>query len=166
MRLLSSAPCRRRPLSSNVRHHQNRNANTVPAGRQHRTFAAHGAAWAHSAQFKTGTCPATRVAVCYSSRGIWGTVSQCAQDASECYKTRTQKRCPLWPVRAKNVKYSGRRSESLAVRHFTRRAAFGEAMPNTSLKLSTNGMSRWPSSAGPAAHFALAVQRVLPLSPT
>ena len=32
-------------------------------------------------------------------------------------------------------------------------------MPNPSLKRSANGMSRWPSSAGPAAHFALAVQR-------
>ena len=37
--------------------------------------------------------------------------------------------------------------------------------PNPSFKRSANGMSRWPSSAGPAAHFALAVQRVLPLSP-
>ena len=32
-------------------------------------------------------------------------------------------------------------------------------MPNQSVKLSENGMSRWPSSAGPAAHFSLAVQR-------
>ncbi len=39
------------------------------------------------------------------------------------------------------------------------------AMPNPSLKLSTNGVSRWPSSAGPAAHSALAVQRATPLSP-
>jgi len=46
-----------------------------------------------------------------------------------------------------------------------RRAAVGHAMPNTSLKLSTNGMSRWPSGAGPAAHFAPAVQRATPLSP-
>ena len=38
-------------------------------------------------------------------------------------------------------------------------------MPNPSLKRSANGMSRWPSSAGPAAHFALAVQRAMPLSP-
>ena len=37
--------------------------------------------------------------------------------------------------------------------------------PNHSLKLSPNGMSRWPSSAGPAAHFALAVQRAMPLVP-
>ena len=41
----------------------------------------------------------------------------------------------------------------------------GAARPNPSLKLSANGMSRWPSSAGPAAHFALAVQRATPLSP-
>ena len=34
-----------------------------------------------------------------------------------------------------------------------------------SLKRSANGMSRWPSSAGPAAHFALAVQRAMPLAP-
>ena len=40
-----------------------------------------------------------------------------------------------------------------------------EAWPNHSLKLSANGVSRWPSSAGPAAHFALAVQRATPLSP-
>jgi len=39
------------------------------------------------------------------------------------------------------------------------------AWPNTSLKLSTNGVSRWPSSAGPAAHFALTVQRATPLAP-
>jgi len=37
--------------------------------------------------------------------------------------------------------------------------------PNTSLKLSANGVARWPSSAGPAAHFALAVQRATPSSP-
>ena len=36
---------------------------------------------------------------------------------------------------------------------------------NPSLKRSANGMSRWPSSAGPTAHFALAVQRAMPLSP-
>ena len=38
-------------------------------------------------------------------------------------------------------------------------------LPNPSLKRSANGMSRWPSSAGPAAHFALAVQRAMPSSP-
>jgi len=37
--------------------------------------------------------------------------------------------------------------------------------PNPSLKRSDNGMSRWPPSARPAAHFALAVQRAMPLSP-
>ena len=40
-----------------------------------------------------------------------------------------------------------------------------EVTPNPSLKRSANGMSRWPSSAGPAAHFALAVQRAMPSSP-
>jgi len=40
-----------------------------------------------------------------------------------------------------------------------------QVRPNPSLKRSANGMSRWPSSAGPAAHFALAVQRAMPLSP-
>ena len=39
------------------------------------------------------------------------------------------------------------------------------ARPNLSFKRSANGMSRWPSSAGPSAHFALAVQRAMPLSP-
>jgi len=38
-------------------------------------------------------------------------------------------------------------------------------LPNPSLKRSANGMSHWPSSAGPAAHFALALQRATPLSP-
>ena len=38
-------------------------------------------------------------------------------------------------------------------------------LPNPSLKRSDNGRPRQPSSAGPAAHFALAVRRVLPLSP-
>jgi len=38
------------------------------------------------------------------------------------------------------------------------------AWPNTSLKRSANGMARWPSSAGPAAHFALAVQHAMPLA--
>ena len=37
--------------------------------------------------------------------------------------------------------------------------------PNPSLKLSPNGVPRWPSSAGPTAHFALAVQRATPLVP-
>ena len=44
-------------------------------------------------------------------------------------------------------------------------ATFGAAWPNHSLKLSANGMSRWPSSAGASPHFALAVQRAMPLSP-
>ena len=39
------------------------------------------------------------------------------------------------------------------------------ALPNPSVKLSANGVPRWPSSAGPAAHFALAVQHVTPSSP-
>ena len=39
------------------------------------------------------------------------------------------------------------------------------ARPNHSLKRSDNGRPRRPSSAGPSAHFALAVQRVPPLSP-
>ena len=38
-------------------------------------------------------------------------------------------------------------------------------LPNPSLKRSANGMPLWPSSAGPAAHFALAVQRAMPSSP-
>ena len=38
-------------------------------------------------------------------------------------------------------------------------------MPNPSFKPSPNGVSRWPSSAGPAAHFALAVQRATPSVP-
>ena len=162
---LAVAPCRWVQLSSNVRHHQNHNANTARAGLPYRTFAAHGAAWAQCAQFKTGTCPATRVAVCYSSRGIWGTVSQCAQDASECYKTRTQKRCPLWPVRAKKVRGTPAGAPRAWPSGSSRRAGFGAAMPNTSLKLSANGVAHWPSGAGPAAHFAPAVQCATPSSP-
>ena len=34
-----------------------------------------------------------------------------------------------------------------------------ELMPNPSLKASPNSVAHWPSSAGPAAHFALALQR-------
>ena len=47
--------------------------------------------------------------------------------------------------------------EGITVHHLAR--------PNNSFKLSPNGMSRWPSSAGPAAHFALAVQRAMPSVP-
>ena len=39
------------------------------------------------------------------------------------------------------------------------------ARPNPSVELRANGMAHWPSSAGPAAHFALAVQRATPSSP-
>ena len=39
------------------------------------------------------------------------------------------------------------------------------AWPNPSFKRSANGMAHWPSSAGPAAHCALAVQHAMPLSP-
>ena len=39
------------------------------------------------------------------------------------------------------------------------------ALPNPSLKLSANSVAHWPSSAGPSAHFALAVQRATLLSP-
>jgi len=37
--------------------------------------------------------------------------------------------------------------------------------PNRSLKRSANGMAHWPSSAGPSAHFARAVQRATPSWP-
>jgi hypothetical protein len=40
----------------------------------------------------------------------------------------------------------------------------GAPRPNPSFKLTANGASRWPSSAGPPAHFALAVQRATPLA--
>ena len=39
------------------------------------------------------------------------------------------------------------------------------ALPNYYFKLITNGVPHWPSSAGPTAHFALAVQRAMPSSP-
>ena len=39
------------------------------------------------------------------------------------------------------------------------------ALPNPSVKLRANGVPHWPSSAGPAAHFALAVQHVTPSAP-
>ena len=39
------------------------------------------------------------------------------------------------------------------------------ALPNPSVKLSANGVPHWSSSAGPTAHFALAVQRVTPSAP-
>ena len=39
------------------------------------------------------------------------------------------------------------------------------ALPNPSVKLSANGVPHWPPSAGPAAHFALAVQRATPSAP-
>ena len=38
-------------------------------------------------------------------------------------------------------------------------------LPNPSFKPSPNGGSRWPSIAGPAAHFALAVQHAPPSVP-
>ena len=39
------------------------------------------------------------------------------------------------------------------------------ALPNPSLKLSTNGVSHWSPGAGPTAHFAPAAQRATPLAP-
>jgi hypothetical protein len=44
-------------------------------------------------------------------------------------------------------------------------STYAQLMPNPSLKLSTNGVSRWSSGAGPAAHFAPATQRATPLAP-
>ena len=44
-------------------------------------------------------------------------------------------------------------------------ANHASVQPNNSFKLSPNGMSHWPPSAGPAAHFALAVQRATPSVP-
>ena len=38
-------------------------------------------------------------------------------------------------------------------------------LPNPSFKPSPNGGPRWPASAGPSAHFALAGQRVPPPAP-
>jgi len=57
-----------------------------------------------------------------------------------------------------------RGAESLASKN-SQAIAMPPVLPNPSLKRSANGMSRWPSSAGPAAHFALAVQRTMPSSP-
>ena len=45
--------------------------------------------------------------------------------------------------------------------HSTRR----RVVANPSLKPSPNGAARWPASAGPAAHFALAVQHATPSVP-
>ena len=39
------------------------------------------------------------------------------------------------------------------------RACTERVLPNPSLKASPNSVAHWPSSAGPAAHFALAIQR-------
>ena len=39
------------------------------------------------------------------------------------------------------------------------------ALPNPSLKLSPNGVSRWSPGAGPSAHFAPAAQHATPLAP-
>jgi hypothetical protein len=44
----------------------------------------------------------------------------------------------------------------------TRAASRNPVKPNPSFKRTPNGVSRWPSSAGPTAHFALAVQRATP----
>jgi hypothetical protein len=54
--------------------------------------------------------------------------------------------------------------------HFSQILAFNlqalrRLRPNPSLKLSTNGVSRWSSGAGPAAHFAPAAHRATPLAP-
>ena len=43
--------------------------------------------------------------------------------------------------------------------------AIRASRPNHSLKLSANGVARWPSGAGASPHFAPAVQRATPLSP-
>ena len=37
-------------------------------------------------------------------------------------------------------------------------------LPNLTLKRNANSAARWPSSAGPSAHFALAVRRATPLA--
>jgi hypothetical protein len=55
-------------------------------------------------------------------------------------------------------------------RRANRRAAIGirsnrARAPNPPLKRSANGVPHWPPSARPAAHFALAAQRVTPLAP-
>ena len=66
-----------------------------------------------------------------------------------------------------DTKGRGRRQESssTSLKNAQRPTSLHAVRPNHSLKLSANGMSRWPSSAGPSAHFALAVQRAMPSSP-
>ena len=54
-------------------------------------------------------------------------------------------------------------SQSLPLVH-RHRQRIGE-VPSYSLKRSANGMSRWPTSNGPTAHFALAVPRAMPSAP-
>ena len=57
-----------------------------------------------------------------------------------------------------------REAESHACK-FTLASLPRELMPNPSLKASPNSVAHWPSSAGPAAHFALALQRATLLGP-
>ena len=67
--------------------------------------------------------------------------------------------------KAKIASATGQSCSPLWSRFNCATATSSQVKPNPSLKLSTNSVAHWPSSAGPAAHFALAVQRVTPLVP-
>ena len=56
-------------------------------------------------------------------------------------------------------------SSSSLPRQSVRAIIVPSARPNTSLKLSANGMARWPCGAGASPHFAPPAQRAMPLAP-
>ena len=206
MRLLSSAPCRRRPLSSNVRHrnkvcamlHQNQRpsarAEQPRSGRAAgcrlltRTSAAAGAprkrrrseqneiaAAAHNPGSRCSQQESNHMEPqCHIERihcvGRSGIQSVCGAAATttaasgfgwlrplECLTTRVQQRG------AEGIWYAKQRMAFPGPAQRWR--ACCAALPNPSLKRSANGSAHRSSSAGPAAHFALAARRALPLSP-
>ena len=85
-------------------------------------------------------------------------MSQCHQESA----ASAPKPLASGSVRVKNTSMS-----CLPQRHsnYSRLVRGNPVEPNPSFKLSPNGGSRWPSSAGPAAHFALAVQHAPPSVP-
>ena len=193
MRLLSSAPCRRLPLISNVRH-QNMQPLAPPAGSATRGVenqaATSGLALPDhlqsSSQASTG-CVSCRghgrvvqLPVIHRQRCASSSLGHGTGSVSQFFgPTAVGSIAASLGFRSGGRQVTGtpnlvsaerKRPQGVnrinpcggTVNTFAPLAAL---MPNLSFKRSANGMSRWPSSAGPSAHFALAVQRAMPLSP-
>ena len=176
--MLSSAPCRRCQLNSNVRLHKMNTVALAPPSAspalalrsQRLNTGARKMTLRLAAPVKiewTKPCNAPSAGACVNHLYL-GRPGRLASAPSSLTQ-RNREAAPLAPNPLASRSVSGKNpSMSCLAQHQSNcsRLVRGTPVePNPSFKLSPNGGSRWSSSAGPAAHFALAAQRAPPSVP-